>query len=326
PTTATCPCSRASPASPGCSATPSPPRSATSRALPRRASSPATPACARASTSRESATGAGRWRRTGPATFAGRSSRPPSTPPAPPTTASSTSAPRSVSARTAAPRWPRSRSPAACARRSGGCSPKTNRLLRQAPRRLWPHDGPRLRCATAARLAIRPSRPPRAQERDEQSLPRRLARARSVARARRHGALAAVPAGVAAVNPCASLRGQALRVTAAPPPGRRNGGPRHSSATPDHYLTRCPSSEREPVAAGRVRRRVAGVCDRLDHEHRHVVARSSGLELDHGSLDALGDLGRRAPRALGEQPGEPLGAEEGVAGARLDNAVGVEDD
>ena len=35
-------------------------------------------------------------------------------------------------------------------RRSGTCSPATNPSLRQAPRLLWPHDGPRLRCAAAA--------------------------------------------------------------------------------------------------------------------------------------------------------------------------------
>ena len=58
-----------------------------------------------------------------------------------PPTASSTSAPSGASAKSAAPRSPievARRSP----RRSGRCSPETNRLLRQAPRVLWPHDGP----------------------------------------------------------------------------------------------------------------------------------------------------------------------------------------
>jgi hypothetical protein len=45
-------------------------------------------------------------------------------------------------------------------RRSGGCSPATSPLLRQAPRaRLWPPDGPRKRCATGARPLFRERRP-----------------------------------------------------------------------------------------------------------------------------------------------------------------------
>jgi transposase len=42
----------------------------------------------------------------------------------------------------AAPRSPRSTSPAGSPRRSGTCSPATSRSLRQAPRRPWPPDGP----------------------------------------------------------------------------------------------------------------------------------------------------------------------------------------
>ena len=45
-------------------------------------------------------------------------------------------------AASAAPRSPRSTSPAAWPRRSGTCSPATNPSLRQAPRPLWPPDGP----------------------------------------------------------------------------------------------------------------------------------------------------------------------------------------
>ena len=47
-----------------------------------------------------------------------------------------------ASAASAAPRSPRSTSPAASPRRSGTCSPATNPSLRQAPRPLWPPDGP----------------------------------------------------------------------------------------------------------------------------------------------------------------------------------------
>jgi transposase len=60
------------PGSPGCWATRSPPRSARSSASPRRRSCVATPASARASTSPASSTGAARWPRTAPSSYAGR--------------------------------------------------------------------------------------------------------------------------------------------------------------------------------------------------------------------------------------------------------------
>ena len=91
PTTATCRCSDRARASAGCSATRSPPRSATSTASPPHASSPATPASAR----RVYQSGATRpprpARQAGPATCAGRSSKPPPTPARTPSTATATS-------------------------------------------------------------------------------------------------------------------------------------------------------------------------------------------------------------------------------------------
>ena len=50
----------------------------------------------------------------------------------------------------AATRSPPSPWPESSPRRSGTCSPTTVPLLRQAPRWIWPHDGPRMRCATGA--------------------------------------------------------------------------------------------------------------------------------------------------------------------------------
>ncbi len=50
----------------------------------------------------------------------------------------------------AATRSPPSAWPESSAKRSGTCSPATAPLLRQAPRWIWPHDGPRMRCATGA--------------------------------------------------------------------------------------------------------------------------------------------------------------------------------
>jgi transposase len=57
---------------------------------------------------------------------------------------------RPASASSVAPRSPRSTSPAGSPRRSGTCSPETNPSPRKAPRRLWPHRRPLLRCATGA--------------------------------------------------------------------------------------------------------------------------------------------------------------------------------
>jgi transposase len=49
---------------------------------------------------------------------------------------------RRASANSAAPRSPRSTSPAGSPKRSGTCSPATNPSLRQAPPTPWPPDGP----------------------------------------------------------------------------------------------------------------------------------------------------------------------------------------
>jgi Transposase IS116/IS110/IS902 family len=68
-----------------------------------------------------------------PATSAGHSSKPPRTPAPTPSTATATSAPRPGSANNAAPRLPRSTSPADSPKRSGTCSPATSPSLRQAP-------------------------------------------------------------------------------------------------------------------------------------------------------------------------------------------------
>jgi hypothetical protein len=54
-------------------------------------------------------------------------------------------------ANSAARRSLRSTSPAGSLKRSSTCSPATNPSLRQAPRPLWPHRRPFLRCATGAR-------------------------------------------------------------------------------------------------------------------------------------------------------------------------------
>jgi len=78
----------------------------------------------------------------GPNTCAGHSSKPPSTPAPIPSTASATNGRRPGSAGSAAPRSPRSTSPASSPRRSGTCSPATSASLRQAPQTPWPPDGP----------------------------------------------------------------------------------------------------------------------------------------------------------------------------------------
>ena len=57
-------------------------------------------------------------------------------------TATATNRPNNGSADNAAPRSPKSTSPAASPKRSGTCSPATNPSLRQAPRAPWPPDGP----------------------------------------------------------------------------------------------------------------------------------------------------------------------------------------
>ena len=80
--------------------------------------------------------------RTDPATSAGHSSRPPPTPAPTPLTASAINGQGRGSANSAAPRSPRSTSPADSPKRSGTCSPATNPSLRQAPPTPWPPDGP----------------------------------------------------------------------------------------------------------------------------------------------------------------------------------------
>ena len=84
PTIPTSSCCAPCPASAGCWATRSPPRSATSAGSPARRSSPGTPGCARSSASRAAGTTVDRSRRTGPSTCAGRSSRRRPTPPGSP--------------------------------------------------------------------------------------------------------------------------------------------------------------------------------------------------------------------------------------------------
>ena len=76
------------------------------------------------------------------ATCAGRSSRPPPTPAPTPSTATATSRRKRGSASSAAPRSPRSTSPADSPKRSGTCSPATNPSLPKAPPTPWPPDGP----------------------------------------------------------------------------------------------------------------------------------------------------------------------------------------
>jgi transposase len=78
----------------------------------------------------------------GPATCAGRSSRRPPTPARILPTASATSRRRRASASSAAPRSPRSTSPAGCRRRSGTCLDAANPSLPKAPPTPWPPDGP----------------------------------------------------------------------------------------------------------------------------------------------------------------------------------------
>jgi transposase len=102
----------------------------------------ATQASARASTNQANATCAARLPNKGPSICAGRSSRPPPTPAPPPSTATATSRRRLASASNAAPRSPRSTSPADSPKRSGTCSTVTNPSLPKAPPTPWPPDGP----------------------------------------------------------------------------------------------------------------------------------------------------------------------------------------
>jgi transposase len=78
----------------------------------------------------------------GPKYCAGRSSRPPPTPAPHPSTATATSTRKRASANSAAPRSPRSTSPAGWPKRSGTCSAATNPSLPKAPPTPWPPDGP----------------------------------------------------------------------------------------------------------------------------------------------------------------------------------------
>ena len=103
---------------------------------------PATPDCARRCASPAAQTGAARSPRTAPSICAGRYWKRPPTHANTPSTATATNAPRPAWAANAAPRSRRSTSPAASARRSGTCSPATSPSARQAPRSLWPPDGP----------------------------------------------------------------------------------------------------------------------------------------------------------------------------------------
>jgi transposase len=96
----------------------------------------------RASTNPASATCAARSANRAPATCAGRSSKPPPTPAPTPPTATATSKRKPASANNAAPRSPRSTSPAGSPKRSGTCSPATNPSLPKAPPTPWPPDGP----------------------------------------------------------------------------------------------------------------------------------------------------------------------------------------
>src|SRR5215210_1391165 len=95
-----------------------------------------------ASTSPASVTCAARSPNRARATSGGRSSRPPPTPARAPSTATATSRPKPGSASSAAPKSPRSTSPAASPKRSGTCSPATNPSLPKAPPTPWPPDGP----------------------------------------------------------------------------------------------------------------------------------------------------------------------------------------
>jgi hypothetical protein len=82
----------------------------------------------------------------GPSTCAGRTSKPPPTPPATTSTGTATRQPKPGSAANAAPRSPASTSPAVSPKRTGTCSPKGNPSLRQVSRNaLWSPDDPSLR-------------------------------------------------------------------------------------------------------------------------------------------------------------------------------------
>src|SRR5438552_1256912 len=96
---------------------------------PARASSPATRASAHASTNQANATYAARSPNKGRSICAGRSSRPPPTPAPHPSTATATSTRKPGSANNAAPRSPKSTSPADSPKRSGTCSPVNNPSL-----------------------------------------------------------------------------------------------------------------------------------------------------------------------------------------------------
>ena len=78
----------------------------------------------------------------GPSICAGRSSRPPPTPAPPRSIVTATSRRRLASANSAAPRSPRSTSPAASPRRCGRCLHETNPSLPKVPSTPWPPDGP----------------------------------------------------------------------------------------------------------------------------------------------------------------------------------------
>ena len=109
--------------------------------MPREAR-PATPAFARASSSRASPIAAGRSPSTGRPTCAGPCSRRRCTRFGTPPTASATSAPSAGWASSAAPRSPRSTSPAGLPTRSGTCLPATRPSLPEAPLFVWRPDRP----------------------------------------------------------------------------------------------------------------------------------------------------------------------------------------
>ena len=101
--------------------------------FPARANLPATAASARASTNQATATSAARSASKARAISAGRSSRRRHTPAPQRPTATATNRPRHGSANSAAPRSPRSTSPADSSKRSGTCSAATNPSLPKAP-------------------------------------------------------------------------------------------------------------------------------------------------------------------------------------------------
>jgi hypothetical protein len=76
---------------------------------------------------------------TAQSTSVGRSSKPPRTPLAAKSTATTTNGPRPASAASATPRSPASRSPARSAKRSGKRSPRGSPSLRRSHETLWPH-------------------------------------------------------------------------------------------------------------------------------------------------------------------------------------------